>query len=73
MNTINPKKLLHSKWTAVQPKNKEKHFLVTELRFCNDDPQTVALCLLEAVYSKRSQAIDWQTLKNSSRWQQGWN
>ena len=25
MNRINPAKLLHSKWTAVEPKNKEKH------------------------------------------------
>ena len=31
MNRINPAKLLHSKWTAVEPKNKEKHFLVVEV------------------------------------------
>ena len=30
MNPLNPKKLLNSKWTAVKPRNKEKHFLVTE-------------------------------------------
>ncbi|NLZ79547.1 MAG: TIGR02450 family Trp-rich protein, partial [Gammaproteobacteria bacterium] len=29
MHRINPKKLLHSKWTAVSPVNKEKHFMVT--------------------------------------------
>ena len=29
MNRINPNKLQHSKWTAVQPCNREKHFLVT--------------------------------------------
>jgi len=34
MNRINPKKLQHSKWTAVQPRNKEKHFLVTAVRCC---------------------------------------
>jgi tryptophan-rich hypothetical protein len=28
---INPAKLLLSKWTAVKPVNKEKHFLVTKL------------------------------------------
>ncbi len=33
MNNINPKKLLNSKWTAVKPVNKEKHFLITELKF----------------------------------------
>ena len=31
MNRINPAKLLLSKWTAAQPRHKEKHFLVTEL------------------------------------------
>lgn len=33
MHQINPKKLLHSKWTAVKPENKEKHFMVTEMEF----------------------------------------
>ena len=33
MNKINPAKLLNSKWTAVKPTNKEKHFLVTEIEF----------------------------------------
>ena len=30
-NQINPKKLRLSKWTAVNPKEKEKHFLVTKV------------------------------------------
>ena len=33
MNQINPKKLLNSKWTAVKPAHKEKHFLITEIEF----------------------------------------
>ncbi|WP_198927950.1 TIGR02450 family Trp-rich protein, partial [Vibrio crassostreae] len=33
MNRINPKKLLRSKWTAVSPVKKEKHFMVTEVEF----------------------------------------
>ena len=28
---LSPKKLLHSKWTAVVPHNKEKHFIVTQV------------------------------------------
>ena len=28
---INPRKLLLSKWTARVPRNRERHFLVTEL------------------------------------------
>ena len=31
MNNINPNKLHHSKWTAVTPRHKEKHFIVTQL------------------------------------------
>ena len=30
-NALSPKKLLHTKWTAVAPRNKEKHFLVTKV------------------------------------------
>jgi tryptophan-rich hypothetical protein len=30
-NNTSPNKLYPSKWTAVQPQKKEKHFIVTEL------------------------------------------
>jgi len=30
-NALSPNKLLHTKWTAVEPRNKEKHFLVTKV------------------------------------------
>jgi tryptophan-rich hypothetical protein len=70
MNKINPKKLLNSKWTAVIPANKEKHFLVTEMEF--DEDGDVIHCLIEAVISNRSQTIDWQELKNTEQWLQGW-
>ncbi|MGB0664543.1 MAG: TIGR02450 family Trp-rich protein [Pontibacterium sp.] len=67
---INPKKLLHSKWTAVSPKNKEKHFLITEVDF--DEEGLIERCLIEAVMTKRSEEIDWQSLKDSSQWRMGW-
>ena len=67
---INPKKLLHSKWTAVSPKNKEKHFLITEVDF--DEEGLIERCLIEAVMTKRSEEIDWQNLKDSSQWRMGW-
>jgi len=70
MNQINPTKLLHSKWTAVTPQNKEKHFLVTEVEF--DDERTVVSCILEAVMSNRAISIDWKDLKKSDLWKQGW-
>ncbi|MDY0208526.1 MAG: TIGR02450 family Trp-rich protein [Pseudomonas sp.] len=70
MHQINPKKLLHSKWTAVSPVNKEKHFLLTELKF--DEAGNVIHCLLEAVISNREASIDWRELKNTAHWRQGW-
>ena len=70
MNPINPKKLLHSKWTAVQPVNKEKHFMVTEVEF--DEEGGVVEWVIEAVMSKRSESIDWTVLKNTDSWRQGW-
>lgn len=70
MNRINPKKLLHSKWTAVKPRNREKHFMVTEVEF--DENGVVIHCLLEAVMTKRSFAIEWQTLGIRDQWDIGW-
>ncbi|NOH95452.1 TIGR02450 family Trp-rich protein [Vibrio sp. 99-70-13A1] len=69
MNQINPKKLLNSKWTAVNPVKKEKHFLVTEVKFEEDE---VVHCLIEAVMSKRAEAIDWTILKAQENWLAGW-
>ncbi len=70
MNKINPAKLSQSKWTAVQPRNKEKHFLVTEVEY--DEDGTVLGCTLEAVLSRNEYAINWIELKDGSKWLQGW-
>ena len=70
MNTVSPKSLMKSKWTHLQPVNKERHFMVTRVRY--DEDQRVELCELEAVMTGRVQAIDWRTLKDNSKWQQGW-
>jgi len=70
MNSINPRKLLNSKWTAVNPVQKEKHFVVTELEI--DEEGAVVHCSLEAVISNRSKAIEWQELKDNRKWLQGW-
>ncbi len=70
MNKINPKKLLNSKWTATKPTNKEKHFLVADIEFDEDD--VVIACCIEAVMSKRSISINWHDLKNDDHWIHGW-
>ena len=70
MNRINPAKLLHSKWTAVKPKNKEKHFLVVEVDY--DEEGIVIDCFLEAVISRRKNSVNWRDLTDSDHWKQGW-
>ncbi len=70
MNQINPEKLLHSKWTALQVTQKERHFIVSRLKHADDE--TVVSCELEAIINKNVYQIDWQQLKDSSRWLMGW-
>ncbi|MBK3508749.1 MULTISPECIES: TIGR02450 family Trp-rich protein [Pseudomonas] len=70
MNRINPAKLLLSKWTAARPRNKEKHFLVTEL--FRDEEGTVLEIELQAVMTRRAERLAWQTLQNAEDWRIGW-
>ncbi|NWA82804.1 MULTISPECIES: TIGR02450 family Trp-rich protein [unclassified Pseudomonas] len=70
MNRINPAKLLLSKWTAAAPRNKEKHFLVTEL--FRDEEGTVLEIELQAVMTRRAERLAWQTLQNAEAWKIGW-
>lgn len=70
MHKINPKKLLNSKWTAVSPKHKEKHFMVTDVEF--DEEGQVLHCIIEAVLTKRAVEIQWFDLKDEQEWAFGW-
>lgn len=70
MNRINPRKLMLSKWTAVQPARREKHFLVTECQ--RDELDEVVTIDLQAVLTRRTQRLPWQALQDSSQWLMGW-
>ena len=72
MNPIHPKKLLLTKWTAVQPVSKNKHFLVSKV--IQPEPSSVVIewVELEAVFSGKVIQIQWQTLRDDSVWRQGW-
>jgi len=70
MNNINPNKLLLSKWTAVTPKNKERHFIVTDL--IKDNDEIITVCKLEAVMTKNTYEIAWRDLKDDFVWRFGW-
>lgn len=70
MNRIHPKKLLQSKWTAVKPVNREKHFMVTEVEY--DEDGLVLECVIEAVLTRRPASISWRDLQNTEQWVPGW-
>ena len=70
MNRITPGKLLMTKWSAVEPKLKERHFIVTGL--VRNEAGTIIACELEAVINKNVYQVDWQELKDSTLWIMGW-
>lgn len=72
MNSLNPKKLLLSKWTAVVPVAKQKHFLVSRLILPEQPDAPIEFVEIEAVFSKATQVIAWRDLQDQSAWRQGW-
>ena len=72
MNPLNPKKLLLTKWTAVKPVNKQKHFLVSRVIQPELPTDPIEQVELEAVFSKAVQVIGWRELQDDSGWRQGW-
>ena len=72
MNPLNPKKLLLSKWTAVTPVAKQKHFLVSRVIQPELPTNPIELVKIESVFSKATQVIPWRELQNDGVWRQGW-
>jgi len=70
--SLSPKKLLHSKWTALSPINREKHFIIVKVLHDEADAQKVLEVTTEAVLSKRHQTLHWRDLSDDSRWKAGW-
>ncbi len=72
MNRLHPKKLLLTKWTAVHPVAKQKHFLVSRVILPDDPAAPIEWVEIEAVHSKAARRIAWRELKDDSVWRQGW-
>jgi len=70
MNRVNPKVLLHSKWTKVSVENREKHFVITEVEL--DEHKKVIECLITAVINHNEYSINWRDLKQPTLWRFGW-
>ena len=71
-NLLSPKKLLLSKWTAVKPSHKRKHFLVSRVVLPELPEQAIEFVELEAVFDQHIRVIPWRELKDSEIWLQGW-
>jgi tryptophan-rich hypothetical protein len=72
MNPLNPKKLLLTKWTAVAPVAKQKHFLVCKVIKPDLPTAPIEWVEIESVFSQSKQIIAWRELQNDSVWRQGW-
>jgi tryptophan-rich hypothetical protein len=72
MNRLHPKKLLLTKWTAVAPQNKDKHFLITQVVQPEAPDEAIEWVEIEAVFSRTVQRVAWRELKDPERWRQGW-
>jgi tryptophan-rich hypothetical protein len=72
MNPLNPKKLLLTKWTAVTPIAKQKHFLVSRVIQPEQPTDPIESVEIEAVFSMATQIIAWRELQNDGVWRQGW-
>ena len=71
-NRLSPKKLLRSKWTAVQPVARQKHFLVTHVVLPDLPGAAIEWVDLEAVHSGAVTRMAWRELQDPARWRQGW-
>ena len=72
MNPLNPKKLLLTKWTAVKPVAKQKHFLVSRVIQPELPTDPIENVEIEAVFSKATQVIACRELQDDGVWRQGW-
>jgi tryptophan-rich hypothetical protein len=69
---LSPRKLLLSKWTAVAPCDRERHFLVTQLVEPSTPGGPLEQVELEAVLTKRVYRLPWRELLDPAHWHQGW-
>lgn len=59
MNPLHPKKLLLTKWTAVEPRNREKHFVVSRVAPPEEPGGAVPWVEFETVEIESSTRCPW--------------
>ncbi len=71
LKKINPKKLQNSKWTAINSIHKQKHWVIINVQY--DEEQRVVECVIQAIINKKETNINWRDLNDATMWTQGWN
>jgi len=69
MKRVPHNRLLGSKWTAVVPEQREKHFEVIRVMRVDADVNHV---VLRALLSKAERTVSVSQLDDAQRWQAGW-
>ena len=64
--------LIDSKWTAVAPTAREKHFIVTRVLDAGAEGSEAPSVELEAVISKRRRIVARGEIEDSTIWRRGW-
>lgn len=71
-NTIPRDHLLGSKWSAVTPADRDKHFTVVRLERAAGKRSTIIGAELEALLSRRVRRATVDELRDPARWLPGW-
>lgn len=69
---LNPEKLHLTKWTAVDPELKEKHFLVARVINPETQRHKIEEVVMEAVLTRRRFVLKWEALTDVTKWVRGW-
>ena len=70
-NPVNLKKIVGSKWTAVLPENREKHFIVLDWERDENDQPTDRI-QLEAILTGTVRLLHHKALAEQEEWLIGW-
>jgi tryptophan-rich hypothetical protein len=63
--------LQNSKWTAVEPVNRARHFELKALERTELQSDPI-VCVMRCVVTRNSHRVRWKDLNNKNKWRKGW-
>ena len=70
-NPVNRKKLAGSKWTAIRPVDRQKHFVVLDW-VRDEDGAPTEMVEIEAILTRNVRTVHWRELGDPATWRIGW-